>query len=567
MMKENENGNKIESPGLLAALDRVRLLAEEQGLAEEFFAKAQPHLDAITALLKITNVQAALFALIVERSGGEDASLAGIGRALKCGKIQAMQYIDDLEALEKKRLIISEDLSDFHHVRKLKGIDNAAYFVPAAVINALRAGREYHYTVYRNLSPEDFYEAADNILGAFKREKISPLQFRSEISYLFGGNRNGVFVKKLSEYKLSFPEQMILLYFCASLVIEDESILPLSAIRPFFLKRGKIAQRNFETGENTLFEERLLEHACDQGIADTSRYCLTATAKESFLSDVNIREHKKAWGSNIVSARDIREKELHYSNKLCRQVGELTALLREEKFAAILRRLKEQNMQTGFACLFSGPPGTGKTETAYQIARAAGRDIMLVDIAETKSMWFGESEKRIKALFDRYQGMVKNCRPAPILLFNEADAVLGRRQTLGDTRRGAGQTENAIQNIILQEMENLAGGILIATTNMTGNLDKAFERRFLYKIEFEKPDCAAKAAIWRDRIDSLDEESARVLSNRFDFSGGQIENVARKALVAGLIRGGPLSAADIAALCEEEQPGVEARRIGFVTGV
>jgi hypothetical protein len=57
---------------------------------------------------------------------------------------------------------------------------------------------------------------------------------------------------------------------------------------------------------------------------------------------------------------------------------------------------------------------------------------------------------------------------------------------------------------------------------------------------------------------------APVLANRFDFSGGQIENVARKALVAGLIRGAPLSGADIAALCEQEQPAAEARRIGFV---
>jgi hypothetical protein len=98
--------------------------------------------------------------------------------------------------------------------------------------------------------------------------------------------------------------------------VGDESVLSS-------LKRGRIAQRNFEMGENALFEERLLEYACDQGIADTTRYCLSATAKEIFLSDVNLRDHKKA------RRGDITEKELHYSDKLCRQAGELTALLRE----------------------------------------------------------------------------------------------------------------------------------------------------------------------------------------------------------------------------------------------
>ncbi|GHV80254.1 hypothetical protein AGMMS49944_20450 [Spirochaetia bacterium] len=85
---------------------------------------------------------------------------------------------------------------------------------------------------------------------------------------------------------------------------------------------------------------------------------------------------------------------------------------------------------------------------------------MLVDISETKSMWFGESEKRIKELFDRYHGLLKSGGRTPILFFNEADAVLGKRQELGEVRRGPAQTENAIQNIILQELEDLAGGIL-----------------------------------------------------------------------------------------------------------
>ena len=141
--------------------------------------------------------------------------------------------------------------------------------------------------------------------------------------------------------------------------------------------------------------------------------------------------------------------------------------------------------------------------------------------------------------------------------------MLGKRQELGDIRRGPGQTENAIQNIILQEMENLKGGILIATTNLVFNLDKAFERRFLYKIEFEKPDPQARSAIWRNRLPDLSEDDTAHISDRFDFTGGQIENGARKQTINAILHGGSLSLDGLAVLCEDELMEKAARRIGF----
>lgn len=188
---------------------------------------------------------------------------------------------------------------------------------------------------------------------------------------------------------------------------------------------------------------------------------------------------------------------------------------------------------------------------------------MRVDISETKSKWFGDSEKLIKKVFDRYRFAKKREGIAPILLFNEADAVLGKRMSLGDSRSGPGQTENAIQNIILQEMEELEG-ILIATTNMTGNLDTAFERRFLYKIEFDKPDTDTKTSIWQSMVSDLSCEDAAVLAKNFDFSGGQIENIARKRMVTGILKGETLALSGIMELCrEEELVKTRSTKIGF----
>ncbi|MDR2382982.1 MAG: ATP-binding protein, partial [Prevotellaceae bacterium] len=254
-------------------------------------------------------------------------------------------------------------------------------------------------------------------------------------------------------------------------------------------------------------------------------------------------------------------KQMFYNEKERLQVEQLTDLLQEENFVGVQKRLKEKDMRIGFACLFHGAPGTGKTETVYQIARQTGRNIYLVDISETKSMWFGESEKKIKAVFEKYQSLVKSEKIMPILLFNEADAVIGKRKE-GNSSAVA-QTENAIQNIILQEMENLEG-IMIATTNLTQNLDKAFERRFLYKIEFEKPNNEAKRHIWQSIIPALQDNDAAELSRRFDFSGGQIENIARKCTIDTIISGEEPNFDALVFHCKNELLTNNRNPVGFI---
>jgi hypothetical protein len=560
-------------PNLLAGLDQIRQLVEEHGFSEEFFGKAKENLDAACGALKITPVQAALFTLLLEHSGTPDASLSGIAKALKCGKIQALRYRIDLEALELKHIIVSHDNEDSifsdtpSFLKKRRGHDSLSYTVPRDVIQALETGQEYRYAIYRGISPQEFYTAAHHILGAFRRKELDRKQFVAEIHSLFIDNPGIMFLKKVKSNNIGSGNAMTLLVFCVALVEHHKESLRFSSLR-FIFSRDLLrdTKQEFESGEHILFKSGLLEHICDDGLADTGEYRLTDEAREQFLGDITMPEKKNVRGNNIICCDTVVEKKLYYPPKVSDQINDLTAFLRKENFSFILKRLRENNMKTGFACLFSGPPGTGKTETAYQIARATGRDIFFVDISETKSMWFGESEKTVKAIFTRYNNMVKYSSVAPILLFNEADAVLGKRQELGPERRGPAQTENAIQNILLQEIENLNRGILIATTNMANNFDEAFERRFLYKIKFEKPDPEAKIAIWKSILPQGDIDVS-ALVDRFDFSGGQIENVARKALVAGLIRGAPLSGADISALCEEEQPARNGLRIGFVSGV
>lgn len=141
-------------------------------------------------------------------------------------------------------------------------------------------------------------------------------------------------------------------------------------------------------------------------------------------------------------------------------------------------------MQAGVTTLFFGAPGTGKTECVLQFAKKSKRNVIHVDISETKSMWYGQSEKLIKRIFSQYKEQYQEQEKAPVLLLNEADAVLGKRKQGGNSSTDS--TENAMQNILLEEMEKFEG-ILIATTNLAANLDTAFDRRFLFKVKFETP--------------------------------------------------------------------------------
>jgi len=255
---------------------------------------------------------------------------------------------------------------------------------------------------------------------------------------------------------------------------------------------------------------------------------------------------------------------LFYNEKESESIQKLISVLREENYQKVQGRLSDNGMRKGFACIFSGAPGTGKTETAYQIARQTERNIMMIDISNTKSCWFGESEKKIKEVFDNYRHAVENSEIAPILLLNEADAVIGKRKEFNGSSRAIDQTENAIQNIILQELENLSG-ILIATTNLVQNMDNAFERRFLYKIEFTRPCLEARQAIWRSMLPSLSASEIEKLASRYELSGGQIENIARKVEVDLVLNGGGVSMDALVRHCADENSSQfnTSKRIGF----
>lgn len=343
-----------------------------------------------------------------------------------------------------------------------------------------------------------------------------------------------------------------------SVSIDDEDFVFVNETSSRKLSNDMLA------GKSKLITDGLVECSDEEGMGLFRVYSLTEKTKMNICPDRAYADAGTSLKKRMMSTNAISKKTLFYNEETDRQVSDLASLLKEKKMQGVLRRLRERNLRCGFTCLFHGGPGTGKTETVYQIAKMTGRDIFQVEYSQLRSKWIGDSEKNVKAIFDEYRHLCKNSSIMPILLLNEADALIGKR--MKNAERAADKCENAVQNIVLQEMESF-NGILIATTNLADNMDTAFERRFLYKIEFEKPDTNARAKIWKSMLPSLSKNDAAALSEKFPrFAGGQIENVTRKVTVDEVLHGGRRKLEDIVTLCEHEtlEDGTNNRKsIGF----
>ncbi len=264
-----------------------------------------------------------------------------------------------------------------------------------------------------------------------------------------------------------------------------------------------------------------------------------------------------------LTPKEIGHKEMYYPETVNRQVDELRSILKPRNFLQVCHRMKSKGLPSRFACLFYGTAGTGKTETVMQLAKQTGRDVMLIDTPSLRNKWLCDGGDCLKRIFAQYRQLLSDSKRAPILLFNEANELLGQREA--NIEHPMIKSDNNVKNMLLQEMDSL-DGILIATTNLPGHFDSAFEHRFLYKIQFEQPTDDVRALIWHSMIPDVPQSLAAELAHKYKFSGGQIENIARKLLIDTVLHG---SSVELSALlsryCDTEIVTLKPvrQRVGF----
>lgn len=538
---------------LLTAVEQIVDKAKGSGLNKEFYRKADRYIKYLSEVMDLTKEQSVMLALFIDNSDESRICLSDIGKFLDCRITRIIRYIPEIDVLEKRELVRCN--------RENKRI---RYSVPMEVIDAFKNNEKFSPKDCSGLSCQELFGEIEEVFELRGNNELTYEATVEKIKHLMDCNSQLLYVQKVKSYNLDEDDEMLLILFSHLFVNNNDDNIRFHDLSFLFNRRiWNFTKTSLNNEDHILQTEKLIEYTNSDGFVDRETFRMTAEAKRDLFSELNLpsmNQDKNRGG--IVKAEEITPKKLFYGNKISRQIDELGKLLDDTHYKEIRKRMKDNGFRCAFTCLFYGAPGTGKTETVLQLARRTGRDILQVNISQIKSMWVGESEKNIKHVFDNYRTKVRECNITPILLFNEADAVIGTRHE-GATR-AVDKMENSIQNIILQEMETL-DGILIATTNLAQNMDKAFERRFLYKIKFEKPTVEVRMGMWHEMIPALNEEETHILANRYDFSGGEIENIARHYAIDNILHGESDNVIDtLSTYCDSERLNTkEIHRIGF----
>lgn len=510
---------------ILQLFDRVLREVTSKGFSQSTLDLCMPYICRLAQLQAITNRQAFIMAICMNFSLNMSITLRAVANMLDTTNMMLMHWMPDFHALCEKELLEKME-------RRMGRMDE--YVIPADVLEAFSNNEVF---VKKTSKVENTLELLSTFYHLFKQKSKSCMEtdaFIKKCSRLLGDNQHLPLVSKLKKLEFSSIEsELILLHLCRFYVMNSMSNVSLGQIVALF-DEGKdrnVMVYGLLQGNHELFQRKLITFGCADGIKDKETLCLTAKARHLLIPEYKLRGMNTP-SSDMTSHKDIVFKNLYYNPSVEQQIQRLHSLLEEKNFRMVQKRLQERGFHKGIACLFYGSPGTGKTETVLQLAKSSGRDVMQVSMSQIRSKWVGESQKNIQEVFASYKERVRASKLCPILLFNEADAIIGNRMEV--TTSSVDKMENSIQNVILQEMENLEG-IMIATTNLQGSLDAAFERRFLYKVEFEKPSLQVRTQIWHSMMPDVDEATLSSIASQYDFSGGQIENIARKALVDDLL--------------------------------
>lgn len=534
----------VSDNSIVNALNSIYVTVNENGWNSKIKSQLTPQLKIVSDKFGISTDAAAFLAAIVENGDPDRRRRNSVDfpEYLGCNNIEFISYNSVLTELKEK------------------GIADPAMFITPEAKKAVIEDSAFKPLPSENLTLEQLNEKLYRIMQYASDDLLSVEKYVEIVSGLLAANEHldmcRFILQCLSSDDIPLKEKAIFLYvavdyFCSG---GSNGVTPheiswildgpgTGMLRNAFLRKATTIQKK---GLVRYREE-------DDEIFSSDYFTLTKKVMGEILPSVvgskqNSRRNSKE-NVSIVSHKDIEAKKLFFNKEEDEQLGRLGALLSPSKFTDVQNRLKKSGLRHGFNAILYGAPGTGKTAFVYEVARKTGRDVFPVDASKIFDKYVGESEKRIKHVFDRYRQMCESSSVAPILLFNEADAIFCKR--LENIERNSDHSLNTIQNIILQEMESI-DGILIATTNLLSNLDSAFDRRFLFKIEFRKPDCETRSKIWGSMLPELTTEDVSSLAEKYAFSGGNIENVVRKNMLEYVLTGKQTDLEVLSKFCDEE---------------
>jgi hypothetical protein len=491
-------------------------------------------------------------------------SLDTYSNYLNTSILRVLLFQKDFEELIRRKLLSRQKTS-----RRRRGGECLPFLNLSIPVDLIYSVVNNEPLPKKRKSDLSFYELLDEIYALhYQLDEgfIDHGEFCAAVEELVTEHKSNPIIRQILIYRLTTLDLSILLLALQQMVQGNQNLAWLPLLRTLFENKDQIkVRKEWQAGKSKLQLTGLICFDDDSQFRSDKSITLTAKGLELFGNDKNLFiELDTPKTKDLILSTSIAEQKLFFNEREQGELAFLTNLLQPYNYNKVVDRLKSNNMKGNFTILFSGHAGTGKTESVYQIARTTGRDIKMVDASKTKSKWFGESEKLLAGVFSNYRKLAENSKLTPILLFNEADGIFSSRQT-GD-ESSVRQTENSMQTCLLQAMEDFEG-ILIATTNLPINL-KEFERRFLYKISFDKPDPSIRFNILRDKIPFLTDDQISHLSDTYSLTGGQIANLSKKFIMNQILTGKYPDMDEVLRLCDSEflVKSKDRSQIGFKIG-
>lgn len=525
---------------IASALEIIASGTRDKGLDCETMQKFPRETSYLQRKLHLTKMQCYIVAVMLDNAG-DPVSPDDLADHAEASRIFILGQQGEMDMLVD-RGVINVVGGGRHNVW------NMHYMPSESLVQAVSHNHELRPEVMSDLTYEEMWNRITDLLRACEFDNLSFPLMVEKVKKIMEGCCHLDFCEKIMSLNLNDADMIMLLIVCNALVNkEDDYVTTFDYNKILPHSSCSMIVKQFKNKTSDLVVKDILENVDN----DEEDFRLTVHGILLLLGEEYVPEDRKEPKQTPAppNKQTIVPKNMFYNEDERKHILRLEALLCQDSFVSIQQRMKEAGLRTGFCCLFYGAPGTGKTETVLQMARHTGREIIRVDLSSQKSMWVGESEKNIERIFADYREKLSQSELAPILLFNEADAIFSKRHV--GVNSEVEQMANTMQNILLQNMENFEG-ILIATTNLADNFDPAFHRRFLYRIEFKSPSAEVRKQIWRSMLPDMDESNIKAMAERFSISGGQIENAVRKIMIESILKGCPLSTDEIVAICEQE---------------
>lgn len=518
----------------------------------EFSELKEDQLKSFNAIVNFYGVdinQAILLAIIIKHSLLNEEVTLNLFLDYFDGRLSQIGSINDnLNSLIKRGYVNSKTTG-----RHPKAISKQTFHVETVVINATINSNAKLLKVKPSETIDEFLDCIKNEFQKREDGYKDASSFVNRVDELILENKhiNEIgWIYNQSDW--SSVDKTVFLTTSVNHIIDKKSIdlehiikQVIDVFSEQFTYRNSIVNKT-----NPLIAAGYLEYKQDDFLFDEFISLSDKSLKELFPSILNIAKEKefKPTMGLLISPDSIIEEKLYYNESEESQISTLKNILNPENYSNVVKQLEDSDLSSGVNILLHGYAGTGKTATVKQLAKQTNRHVFMIEIEKIKSRWVGDSEKNLKKVFNEYRELMKSLPEIPILLFNEADAIIGKRVEI---RNSTDKSFNTLQNLLLQEFEDFKG-ISFSTTNLASHLDKAFERRFLYKVEFNKPSDMVRQLILNSAFKDIHSETLTKVVSNFKLTGGQISNIKKKLLLKSIVDGVVDKEAVFFQLCKEE---------------